>query len=590
MLSGSEREVITQIRSSPVGFRAVAFKPGMNIVLTDTDKNADEKECTNGSDITVLIRIVRFCLGDDIGRDKIFGYPESKGFSFGITFIWNDISIMVDRVTDEKTVLVSEAFLPGIDVEAIERKDGRIRLSLDDWKSALSARFVSDAETPSGGFSPSFQEVLPYLVRSEKVAFNDPLVSFQGQRRASKYLIASFLLGLNWNEQREIQKRDEERKQVLSAINALQYAQASTNERSIGDLEAERVVLEERINRNRDEVSRFRVLDDYRDIEEQLNEVTCELHNQINENHSDRRHLEYCRLSAKSIPETPTEDPVVILKEAGVIFKEEILRTLDKIADFHRQVYANRSEFLRSEVDRLDSEIASRNARIDELSDRKQSLLDTLQSGGALETLADLRRSLNDLESRAEALKARIDDRKRFDRRKDEINEEIIHIRKLLKHDLDDRRETIDEAVSLFAEYTRKLYGFPAKLGIDVSDKSSGYRFTFTIDREGNAGADQMIVFCFDLMIATLRARRRRPFTTLIHDGSIFADVDPRQYGLALQLAATTSESEGFQYICCLDAGALSKFDLGCFDIDDYVRLRLPSAPDKRRSTRLLLP
>ncbi|WP_025769462.1 DUF2326 domain-containing protein [Thioalkalivibrio sp. HK1] len=555
--------MITQIRSNLEDFHAVAFKSGMNIFLADADKDCDEKASKNESSKTILIRIIHFCFGSDIGRDKTFGHPKADGISFGMTFIWNDRPIMVDRRTNENTVLVSREFLTGIDVEVVELEDGRLRLSLDDWKIVLSARFVPDAEISPGRFSPSFQELLQYLIRSEEAAFNDPSVSFQGQRSPSKQLLTSFLLGLNWSKQREIQDRDKDRKQLILAIKSIQGAQKSINEQLIGDLEAERIALEKRIDRNREEASRFRVRDDYRDIENQLNEVSRELHNHINENHSDQKLLECCRLSTKSAPEAPAEDPVIILKEAGAIFKEETLRSLDEVSRFHRQVYKNRGEFLQSEIDRLDAEIASRNARIDDLSGRKQSLLEILQSSGALETLVELRRNLNDLESQVETLKARIDERKRFDRRKDEIAQEILGIKKLLKRDLDDRREIVDEAIGLFEEYIQKLYGAPGKLVIDVSDKNPGYRFIFKIDRERITGANQILVFCFDLMIATLRARRGQPFTTLIHDSSFFADVDPRQYERALQFAATTSESEGFQYICCMNAGAPPNARLG---------------------------
>ncbi len=562
----------------------------MNIVLADTAKGSDETERTNGSGKTTLFRIIRFCLGSNVSRDKVFGHPESKGVSFGITFVWNDLSIMVDRITGENTVLVSEAFLAGIEVEAIERKDERLRISLDDWKSALSARLVPDTKNPSGEFSPSFREVLLYLVRSEKAAFNDPLISFQGQPKPNTRLIASFLLGLNWSKQRELQEHEVKRKQVNSAIKALRGLEASANEQSLGDLEAERVLLKARINRKRVEVSRFKVRENYRALEKRLDKVDRELHSQVNENHSDRKLLEYCRLSAKSVPDEPKEDPLAVLREAGAIFKEEALRSLNEVADFHRQVYKNRSEFLQSEIDRLDSEIASRNIRIDDLSDQKQKLLEILQSSGALETLTDLRGDLSALESHAEALKIRIEERKRLDRMKDEITEKIIHIINLLKCDLDDRRKIVDEAVSLFAGYTRKLYGSPGKLGIDVSDKSSGYHFTFSIDQEGSAGIDQMVVFCFDLMVATLRARRGQPFAILVHDSSIFADVDPIQYGLALQLASTTSESEGFQYICCLNTGALPRSNLGDLDLDGLVRLRLSDDSDEGRPLGRRLP
>lgn len=133
---------------------------------------------------------------------------------------------------------------------------------------------------------------------------------------------------------------------------------------------------------------------------------------------------------------------------------------------------------------------------------------------------------------------------------------------------------------SLFGEYTKFLYGVSGRLVVDVKD--SGYSFAFSIDREGSDGVDQMVVFCFDLAVATLRARRGAHFNTLIHDSSLFADVDPRQYGHALQLAATVSQREGFQYICCLNAGALPVEHMGGLQIDEHIKLRLDDSDTGR--------
>src|SRR5699024_6615996 len=164
-------------------------------------------------------------------------------------------------------------------------------------------------------------------------------------------------------------------------------------------------------------------------------------------------------------------------------------------------------------------------------------------------------------------------ERRRFDIRKDELSAEINNVRATMKRDLSDRQKTVDEARRLFAKYTKYLYGEPGALNVNVNQ--SGYTFTFTINREGSDGVDQMVVFCFDLAVATLRARQGAGFHTLVHDSTLFADVDPRQYGLALQLAASTATSEGFQYICCLNAGALPLEHLGSLDLNSYTRIRL---------------
>src|SRR3546814_971699 len=119
----------------------------------------------------------------------------------------------------------------------------------------------------------------------------------------------------------------------------------------------------------------------------------------------------------------------------------------------------------------------------------------------------------------------------------------------------------IDEGIALFAEYTRFLYGVPGRLGVDVNRE--GYKFSFATDRQGSDGVDQMVVFCFDLVVATPRARRKAHFLSLIHARSMFEDGDQRHSGLALQLAHRVSAAEGFQYIRSLKFGALPRDHLG---------------------------
>jgi uncharacterized protein YydD (DUF2326 family) len=75
-----------------------------------------------------------------------------------------------------------------------------------------------------------------------------------------------------------------------------------------------------------------------------------------------------------------------------------------------------------------------------------------------------------------------------------------------------------------------------------------------------------------------------------MHDSTLFADVDPRQYGLALQLASATALKEGFQYVCCLNSGALPLEQLGSLDLEPMTRLRLTDEGESGRLLGIRLP
>jgi uncharacterized protein YydD (DUF2326 family) len=581
--------MITEVRSDLKDFRTSRFEAGMNIVLAEIAADSTEHESTNGLGKTTLIRIIHFCLGGSIARDRVLSHPALAGVSFGLTFIHDGRDVRVDRRTNENGVLVSTALIEGVDVEAISTHGDQSLISSDDWLKVLSRLFVKDAYVAKlGKYAPSFRELFLYQARIGKEAYVDPLQAFSNQSGPQRRLVISYLLSLNWEKQRDLQEEQQQRDRISKAIAALEEVKDSTDEQSIGDLEAERVVLEKQIEAKSKEVAGFNVRQDYDALESRLNEVDRRIHDLVNDNHSDTRLLEYYERSAKDAPASDPDQPLQILSDAGAIFREEALRSLAEVAQFHAQVYRNRHDFLKAEIARLRRQTGARGREIDALSSEKRDLLHTLQSSGALATLIELQRGLTDLEALHDSLVARIEERKRFDTRKDALSASMIETRALLKRDLDDRRATTDEVIGLFADYTRFLYGNSGRLSIDV--KQAGYNFGISIDREGSDGVDQMVVFCFDLAIATLRARRKAPLNVLIHDSTMFADVDPRQYGLALQLAASKAEQEGFQYICCLNSGALPLEHLGSLEIDGAIRLRLTDDGDKGRLLGRKLP
>lgn len=579
--------MILRVWSDLASFREVSFEAGFNVVLADRTADSEETESTNGLGKTTLLRIIHFCLGSDQARDKVLSHPKLKNVTFSLDLLYNGKTATVSRNTSTAaSVTVSLFLLEGLSVDIEDKSGDSATISVDIWRDVLTRRFVRGS-TPDDA-APSFREISYYLIRLGKPAFTDPILAFQGQSGPSKRLTTSYLLGLNWSGQKHLHDLLDSRKRVDNTIKTLKDAEASANYKSIGDLDAERVVLEAAIAGKSAEVANFNVREDYRDLERRLGEVDSRLHELVNENHSDRRLLEYYQLSAKELPEADPDKPVAILRNAGAVFKEEALKTLEQVADFHKEVHKNRKAFLDGEIQRLKATIRDRGEAISGLTSEKSRVLGILKSSGALETLIELQRSHTEQSARLEALKARISERKKFDLRKDEISAEIANARALMKRDKEDRTESIDEARRLFAEYTKFLYGKPGGLAIDVGP--SGYKLTFTVDRSGSDGVDQMVVFCFDLTIAALRARRGAGFVTLVHDSSLFADVDPRQYGLALQLAEEKARTEGFQYICCLNSGTVPSEQLGELDLESFVRLRLTDHSEQGRLLGMHLP
>jgi uncharacterized protein YydD (DUF2326 family) len=573
--------MLKRLRSDIPTFNEVLLQDGMNIILADRAEDSDETESTNGLGKSTFVRIIHFCLGSDFSREKVLNHPELKGATFFLDFSWNGSECTVSRSTiREKHVRVTREFLEGIEIESSDLGAGFAEISLEDWKAVLAARFYSESAIEPFKFAPSFRDLAVYLFRLGKSAYVDPQTAFQNQSGASKRLCVSFLLRLNWTQQREIEAQTQRRERNKSAIEALRAAEESQAIQSIGDLEARRVASELALRSKKEEVENFNVRSDYRELERSLHNLDRRIHDLINENFSDRRLLDYYRGSAKALPDADPQRPLAILRDAGAVFKEDALRTIDDVSRFHKDVYRNRADFLKEEIRRISIDIEKRTTEVDRLSIEKTRLLKILSSSGAIETLVELQRSYADLNAQREVLVSKIDERKKFDRLDDELSVSISKVRALLKSDLDDRRKSVDEVRALFAEYTAALYGVAGRLSVDVG--RAGYRFSFVIDREGSDGVGQMVVFCFDLAVATIWSKLNLGFKTLIHDSTLFADVDPRQVATALKLADRKSREFGFQYICCLNSGLVAGSDFG-FDVDPFVRVRLTDDSPKGR-------
>jgi uncharacterized protein YydD (DUF2326 family) len=351
--------MIRRVWSDLASFKEAKFEGGFNVVVADTSEDSTETESTNGLGKTTLLRIIHFCLGSDLARDRTLSHPDLSGVTFGLDFeVDGEIATVSRNTSSAKKVTVDKLIADLSEFDREEINKNSFLISVDDWKAFLSQQFFPSTKvSQSGGFQPSFRDIASYLIRVGKPAFTDPQLSFQNQAGASKRLNISFLLGLNWGLQRSIHDQIESKGQLKEASKFRLTAEKSGNQKSIGELEAERVALEALLKAKRKEVESFNVREDYRDLESTLGAIDRQLHDFLNDNFADARLRDYYVQSTAEVPEADAARPVAILQGAGAIFKEETLRELGAVAQFHEQVYRNRKDFLRNEVDRLSLEI-----------------------------------------------------------------------------------------------------------------------------------------------------------------------------------------------------------------------------------------
>lgn len=66
-----------------------------------------------------------------------------------------------------------------------------------------------------------------------------------------------------------------------------------------------------------------------------------------------------------------------------------------------------------------------------------------------------------------------------------------------------------------------------------------------------------MQIFCFDMTLAVLWAKKEQGPGFLIHDSHIFDGMDSRQVGTAIEIGAEQAGLHGFQYIVTINSDQL---------------------------------
>jgi len=127
----------------------------------------------------------------------------------------------------------------------------------------------------------------------------------------------------------------------------------------------------------------------------------------------------------------------------------------------------------------------------------------------------------------------------------------------------------LSEAILAFEETSRRLYESAGSM--TVEETSNGPAFQFPMQGSRSKGIKLMQVFCFDMMLMRLCAKRGVGPGFLIHDSHLFDGVDGRQVVSALKVGAETAEELGFQYIVTMNEDDAFKESVEGFDVREHV-------------------
>jgi uncharacterized protein YydD (DUF2326 family) len=554
--------MIHRIFSSLSSFKELEFKPGLNVLIAQKESGASAKQTRNRAGKTSLIEIIHFLTGSDAGKESEFRKNELADETFGMEFDLGGERTVAKRSGKEKSK---------IHVGGGSFLKGKTRLSNSEWAEVLGEK-VFGLNTPSEreGRVPTFRSLFAYFVRRQlSGAFTTPEKQATMQQAGDYQVALLFMLGLDWKIASGWQKVRDREKTLAELKKAVGAGAFGSIIGKAADLRTQLTVAEARLNDLKAQVSSFRVLPQYENLEAEADKITQQLQDISNSNSIDTAAIRDLESAMQGEAPPALTELESIYTEAGVALPGLAVKRYDEVRSFHESVIRNRRDYLSGELDTAKQRIASREQERRRLDQRRAEVMSVLQSHGALEQFAKLQGEAGRLEAEVESLRQRFESAEQLEGTKNELEIERNHLTLRLRRDFAEQKGRLDEAILAFEKTSKRLYESAGSM--TVEETSNGPIFQFPMQGSRSKGIKNMQIFCFDMMLMRICAKRSIGPGFLVHDSHLFDGVDGRQVISALKVGAETAGELGFQYIVTMNEDDAFKEKIEGFDLREYV-------------------
>lgn len=574
--------MIHSLSADKPGFKRISFEKGLNVILADKDDASDDKDSRNGIGKSSVLEVIHFCLGSDLKQSKTLKKADLADWTFSLEMTLAGKRIVASRNTSRANTVVIDGDTTGFPIiPTLDEEIGANVLPVAVWNDLLGKLFF---DLPTGinkpKYSPSFRGLISYIARRGRDAYAKPFEYFRSQPPWQIQVYNSYLLGLSWEYARDWQLLKDKEDDLGALKSASKKGIFDELVGTVGELEALKLRLSSKLKAEEGQLASFKVHPKYKEIEEDANSLTGKIHELLNANISATRTLKMYEESLKSETSASSTEVEQVYKEAGLVLPDRVTKSLNEVLSFHQTVTKNRASFISDEISKLRRSIKAREDQVAAYSDKRAALLEVLKTHKALDEHTRLQNLVGTTRGQFEEVVRKIDLLKKFEEGKSAVRIEKEELKLNTRRDLDEHETIKARAVELFNSNSEQLYNKPGQLIIDVTD--AGLSFKVEIERSESDGIQLMEVFCYDLVIAQLWSEKSRRPGFLIHDSTLFADVDERQVARAIEMTASLSAAHDFQYICCLNSDHVpwSEFSQG-FDLKAYVKLELKDEPEE---------
>ena len=554
--------MIQRIYSSLSFFKSLELKPGLNVLIAKKEAGASDKQTRNRAGKTSLIEIVHFLTGSEAGKDSLFRSEALVNASFGMEFDLGGERLRVERSGHQKSK---------VHIEGASFLNGKSSLSNSEWVEILGEKMFGLNQAPdTDGRAPTFRSLFAYFVRRQlSGAFTTPEKQATMQQAGDYQVALLFLLGLDWRIASDWQKVRDREKTLAELKKAASVGAFGSIVGKASDLRTQLTVAEARLTGLRSQVAAFRVLPQYAELEAEADQLTRAINDLSNANVIDTATIGDLERAMRAEAPPSLTDLQSIYAEAGVALPNVTIKRYGDVRSFHESVIRNRRDYLAGELDAAKQRVVAREQEKLRLDERRAAVMRVLQSHGALDQFSQLQGEAGRIEATVESLRQRFEAAEQLEGTKNELEIERNHLTLRLRRDFSEQRTRLSAAILAFEEASRRLYESAGSM--TVEETSNGSTFQFPMQGSRSKGIKNMQIFCFDMMLMRLCAKRGIGPGFLVHDSHLFDGVDGRQVISALKVGAETAKELGFQYIVTMNEDDAFKEKTEGFELRESV-------------------
>jgi uncharacterized protein YydD (DUF2326 family) len=512
-------------------FRTLEFNPeGLTLILGDGPTDISLEGSSNGVGKTLALCLVHHCLGAKTDPRLKAVVPDWK---FSLEFELAGRKHIIERLGNGRGVAIDHTRYS--------------QLALRHWLDRAGV-FTFDEGVPG----LTFRALIKRFARYKREDCVDPLRMNQ-EPDFDAEIRSLYLLGLDCS----LAVLKQATKFELDAIKQTGEIWKSDNVlrdmlRSGAAPRLRAEWLDREIPRLREELQRFQVSENYREIQNNASDLTSRLR----EIELRQSVLEFKRSSIQqSLVEHPDITRDDLLKLYGgleQIFRSETLAHFEAVEEFHGSLTANRRNRLGQDLAVVLGELSEVETVRASLATARDAQLEALQGKRALDEYAAMASRLAALDEERKRIGSYLDFTMNLQERAQQQRESRVEQDRAAAAYI--ALEPAAQDDMYFKSLAEIMYpSAPAGILLENNTGDNQIRYNLSVEIEGDDsdGINSARILCFDWLLLMRGARHTVDF--LWHDNRLFADIDPGSRAAWFSHTASILNGTGKQYIASVN-------------------------------------